>query len=88
MWGTTSGGIALSNTNEGKYLRQNVVNVKVSTVAHRKAVQLERFMRLSAANRVWGKDQKLIKYNILQVPNVRNYSVLLAMGRRRKNLGG
>lgn len=67
-----------------KYSRRKVVSVQVSTVSHRKAVQLERFMAFSSAKRLWNKDQRLIRYNILAVPNAANYKVLLAMGRQSK----
>jgi hypothetical protein len=64
--------------------RKEVVSVKVSTLAHKKAVQLERFQAYSSAKSVWGKDQKLLQCNILQVPTSKNYTVLLAMGRNKK----
>lgn len=65
-----------------KYMRKEVVSVRVSNVTHKKAVQLERFERYSGAKRAWGKDQKLLRCNLLLVPTSINYKVILAMGRR------
>lgn len=64
--------------------KQKVVSVKVSTISHKKAIQLERFLKFSSAKRVWGKDQKLLRCNLLLIPSSKNYTVLLAMGRSKK----
>ena len=58
--------------------------VKVSLGTHKKIVQLQKFKNYADANHVWGKDEKLLKYNILNVPNQINYAVIMAMGRNRK----
>lgn len=63
--------------------RSKVLNVQVSNGSFKKATLLERFISYSGENRSWGKDQKLLRYNILQVQNTKNYRVLLAMGRRK-----
>ncbi len=64
---------------------KEVVSVKVSTISKKKAVQLERFLKYSSAKRAWGKDQKLLRVNLLLVPTSKNYTVLLAMGRHKKS---
>jgi hypothetical protein len=67
-----------------KRAKKKVMSVKVSTTAHNKAVQLQKFLDYSSAKRAWGKDQKLLHCNLLLVPTSKNYTVLLAMGRRNK----
>ena len=67
-----------------KLAKQKVMSVKVSPVSHKKAVQLERFLKYSGANKAWGKDEKLLRCNLLLVPTSKNYTVLLAMGRGRR----
>jgi hypothetical protein len=62
---------------------REVMTVRVSAKSHKKAVQLHKFQRLSQANRAWGKDEKLLRCNLLIVPTSVNYKVLLAMGRGR-----
>jgi hypothetical protein len=64
--------------------KEKVMSVKVSTVSHKKAVQLHKFLKYSSAKRAWGKDEKLLRYNLLLVPTSKNYTVLLALGRRAK----
>lgn len=71
------------NTNE-KDEKSEVMPVKVSSLAHSKATQLDKFMRYSSAERAWGKDEKLLRYNLLLVPSSKNYTVLLAMGKNKK----
>ena len=68
-------------------LRAQVMNVKVSTDVERKAVQLHKIQKYSFANRAWGKDQKILRYNLLIVPNSKNYTVLLALGRKARQAG-
>jgi hypothetical protein len=63
-----------------------VMSVKVSTVTEKKVVQLHKFLKYSSAKRAWGKDQKLLRCNLLLVPTSKNYTVLLAMGRRDVSL--
>jgi hypothetical protein len=63
--------------------KKSVVSVRVSSVSHKKATQLERFQKFSTANKVWGKDQKLLRCNLLLVPTSKNYTVLLAMGKNK-----
>ena len=57
-------------------------------MSHQKAAQLQKFMTLSGAKRAWGKDQKLLRCNLLLVPTNINYTVLLAMGRKKSALSG
>jgi len=58
--------------------------VKVSLKTHQKAIQLHKFQKLSQANGAWGRDQQLLRCNLLLVPTSINYTVLLAMGRGRR----
>ncbi|MEO5970321.1 MAG: hypothetical protein ABIQ95_10380 [Bdellovibrionia bacterium] len=74
----------ISNSS-GKCIRDQVMAVKVSLQTHQKAIQLHKFQKLSLASRAWGKDQQLLRCNLLLVPTSINYTVLLAMGRGRKN---
>jgi hypothetical protein len=64
--------------------KDKVMSVKVSSVSHKKAIQLHKFLKYSSAKRAWGKDQKLLQCNLLLVPTSKNYTVLLALGRRSK----
>ncbi len=64
-----------------KLPHKQVTAVRVSISTHKKAEQLQKFLTLSSAKRAWGKDQKLIRCNLLLVPTSKNYTVLLAMGR-------
>jgi hypothetical protein len=64
--------------------KDKLMSVRVSTVTHKKVVQLHKFQKYSTADRAWGKDQKLLQCNILLVPTSKNYTVLLALGRRSK----
>jgi hypothetical protein len=74
----------VSNVRETeKEINGEVMQVKVSTVSHKKAVQLHKFQKYSDAKRAWGKDQKLLQCNLLLVPTSKNYTVLLALGRGR-----
>lgn len=73
-----------ANLENEKVEKEKVMSVKVSTVTHKKAVQLHKFLKYSSAKRAWGKDQKLLRYNLLLVPTSKNYTVLLALGRRAK----
>lgn len=66
--------------------RQQVMSVKVSNDVEKKVVQLHKIRKYSSAHHVWGKDQKLLRYNLLLVPTSRNYTVLLALGRRASGL--
>ncbi len=60
---------------------KKIVSVKVSELTLQKAVQLERFIKYSSAQGIWGRDEKLLHCNLLLVPTSRNYTVLLALGR-------
>lgn len=62
---------------------KDVTLVRVSEATRKKAAQIQKFMNLSAASHAWGKDQKLLRSNILLVPTSINYRVVLAMGRRK-----
>ena len=57
------------------------VQVQVSHGSNRKAEQLKRFQDLSAA-RCLTRDAILIRSNLLVPQSSRNYTVLLAMGRK------
>lgn len=59
-----------------------VMPIRVSAFCHKKAAQLNKFLVLNGAKSAWGKDQALIRTNLLQVPTSINYRVLLAMGRK------
>lgn len=75
----------MATVNESeKQQGKNGVSVKVSQLTHNKTVQLERLMKYSTANNAWGKDQKMLRCNILQVPTSKNYMVLLAMGKNSR----
>jgi hypothetical protein len=88
----TSGGIKLAggyveiidNDGNGNTKNQEVMSVKVSLKTRQKAIQLHKFQKLSLANRAWGKDEKLLRCNLLLVPTSINYTVLLAMGKGRR----
>jgi hypothetical protein len=64
--------------------RNEAMNVRVSNLTHSKAIQLNQYIKYSSANHVWGKDQAMLKSNLLLVPTSINYVVLLAMGKKRK----
>jgi hypothetical protein len=66
--------------------RDQVMSVKVSSTVEKKVVQLHNIQRYSDSNPTWGRDQKLLRYNLLLVPSTRNYTVLLALGRRDPRL--
>lgn len=83
MWSEVTD-VAVAEENTREINKEKVMSVKVSTSAHEKAVQLHKFQKYSTANRAWGKDEKLLKCNLLLVPSSKNYTVLLAMGRNRK----
>jgi len=65
----------------GSEARKKVMSVKVSIPSHKKALQLQKFMDYASAVHAWGKDEKLLRCNLLLVPNNINYTVLLAMGK-------
>src|SRR4051794_2625168 len=44
------------------------IYVRVSNASHSKAVLLSKYMKYASAPRLWGKDTKLLKSNILLVP--------------------
>ena len=67
-------------------VREQVMSVKVSSDVEKKVVQLHKIRKYSFANHAWGKDQKLLKYNLLLAPNSKNYTVLLALGRKDPRL--
>ena len=69
---------------DNNYGDEQVMAVKVSLKSHQKAVQLLKFQKLSLASRAWGKDQHLLRCNLLLVPTSINYTVLLAMGRKKR----
>ncbi len=64
--------------------RNPVTNVCVSSTVQYKAEQLERLLTLNSAHQLWGKDQTLLRCNLLLVPTNRHYSVLLALGRKNR----
>lgn len=60
--------------------------VQVSSESRKRAVRLHKFVQLSSCGTgVWGNDQRLLKCNLLLVPNSINYAVLLAMGRSHRH---
>ena len=61
---------------------KTLLPVWVSAQSQSKATQLQKFLTLAASKRAWGKDQKLLQANLLLVPTSKNYTVLLAMGRK------
>lgn len=63
--------------------KKGIVSVRVSTESHKKARLLERFQKYSSAKGAWGKDQKMMRCNLLLVPTSKNYTVLLAMGKNK-----
>ncbi len=67
-------------------MRDQVMSVRVSNDVEKKVVQLHKIQKYSFANHAWGKDQKLLKYNLLLAPNSKNYMVLLALGRKELRL--
>ena len=64
----------------------SVMNVKVSAEVENKVVQLHKFVRYAAAKHAWGKDGQLLRCNLLLVPTSKNYTVLLALGKRNSPL--
>ncbi len=75
-----------SKSNAKLSSKEQVMNVKVSGDVEKKVVQLHKIQKYSFANHAWGKDQKLLKYNLLLVPSSKNYTVLLALGKRYSRL--
>lgn len=63
------------------------MRVKVSDKTEEKVALLKKLMRYSLADHAWGKDQKMLRYNILQVPATQNYKVLIAMGQKSRRSG-
>jgi hypothetical protein len=57
------------------------IPVRISHGARSKAMQLERYAAYQRATRVWGKDEKLLRSNLLQVNGSTTYTVLLAFRR-------
>ncbi|MGZ3686963.1 MAG: hypothetical protein ACXWPM_06805 [Bdellovibrionota bacterium] len=55
--------------------------LKVSKNSQSKMNQLGKYLTYSHAQ-VWGRDTKLLRSNLLVSPHSRNYTVLMAMGRR------
>jgi hypothetical protein len=62
------------------------MSVKVSNDVEKKVVQLHKIRKYSDSTPTWGRDQKLLKYNLLLVPSSKNYTVLLALGKRDPRL--
>ena len=63
--------------------KKQVISVKVSSETYDKAIQLNKFIKLTTSKGFWGKDQKLLYCNLLLVPRTINYQVILALGKSK-----
>lgn len=59
------------------------IKVRVSSGSYSKFLLLNKYLNYSSA-RVWGRDTKLIRSNLLLTPSCKNYTVLLAFRKKRQ----
>jgi hypothetical protein len=60
--------------------RNSFMSVYASYAVQNKVAQLDRLATLNSAHQVWGKDQKILRCNLLLLPTNKHYSVMLALG--------
>ncbi len=65
-------------------MSSQVMKVSVSNDVEKKVVQLYKIQKYSTGQPTWGRDEKVLRYNLLQVPSNNAYKVLLAMGKRAR----
>jgi len=58
--------------------------IRTSHASMTKAKQLSKYLSYAGTKNSWGRDEKLKKANLLLVSTAKNYTVLLALGRKSR----